>query len=383
MGQSDSSICGIGTKEKMSAGYDLTEKIIPQQQAPLEDPAAFLRAIESTLQAQPFKPHPRFTSGHAQTFAAYYWPRHSFLKRLHSTDEPRIFEVEPGVRLLAHCRWQKDRLSHPTMLLIHGLEGSNTSVYMLGTSEKAYNAGFNVVRLNLRNCGNTEHLTPTLYHAGLSSDMHTILRELIEQDGLSHLFVIGFSMGGNISLKLAGEEADQTPRELAGVCAVSPTIDLSSCVDAIERRSNRLYKYSFLRSMKNRIRRKRKLFPELYDTKGLSRIRRLRDFDERYTSAGGGFNNADEYYERASAFRVISHIKTPTLMIHAQDDPFVPFYPCQDPSITENPYIVFLAPEHGGHVGFVGADANGEDRFWMENRVVEFCKLVHKRLKDD
>lgn len=249
---------------------------------------------------------------------------------------------------------------------------------MLGTSEKAYNAGFNVVRLNLRNCGNTEHLTPTLYHAGLSSDLRAILRELIEQDNLSQIFVIGFSMGGNISLKLAGEEANQIPPELAGVCAVSPTIDLSSCVDAIEWRSNRLYKYSFLRSMKNRIRRKRKLFPELYDTKGLSRIRRLRDFDERYTSVGGGFNNAEEYYQHASSFRVIRQIKTPTLMIHAQDDPFVPFYPCRDPSITENPYIVFLAPEHGGHVGFVGADANGEDRFWMENRVVEFCKLVYR-----
>ncbi|MDT4897093.1 MAG: uncharacterized protein QOH25_2170 [Acidobacteriota bacterium] len=383
MVQSDSSICGIGTKEKMSAGYDLTEKIVREQQATLATPTAFLGEIARVLQAKPFKPHPRFTSGHAQTFAAYYWPRHSFLKRAHSTDEPRIFEVEPGVRLLAHCRWQKDRNTHPTMILIHGLEGSNISVYMLGTSEKAYHAGFNVVRLNLRNCGNTEHMTPTLYHAGLSGDLRTILRELIEQDGLSRIFVVGFSMGGNISLKLAGEEADLAPRELAGVCAVSPTIDLSSCVDAIERRSNRLYKYSFLRSMKNRIRRKQKLFPELYDTTGLSRIRSLRDFDERYTSAGGGFNNADEYYERASAFRVIRHIETPTLMIHAQDDPFVPFHPCLDPAITENPYIVFLAPEHGGHVGFIGADANGEDRFWMENRVVEFCKLIHQSLKDD
>jgi hypothetical protein len=378
MAQSDSSICGIGTEEKMSAEYDLTERIVRQQQAPLATQTAFLGEIAHRLQAKPFKPHQRFTGGHAQTFAAYYWPRHTLLKRAHSMDEPRLFEVEPGVRLLAHCRWQKDKLSHPTMILIHGLEGSNLSVYMLGTSEKAYRQGFNVVRLNLRNCGNTEHLTPTLYHAGLSSDVRIILRELIEQDNLSNIFITGFSMGGNICLKLAGEEADLAPRELAGVCAISPTIDLSSCVDAIERRSNRLYKYSFLRSMKNRIRRKQKLFPELYDTRNLSRIRRLRDFDERYTSVGGGFNNAEEYYESASAFRVIRHVKTPTLIIHAQDDPFVPFYPCRDPSITENPFIVFLAPEHGGHVGFVGADANGEDRFWMENRVVEFCKLTYE-----
>ncbi len=352
-----------------------------ERRVPLTQPAArltFLESVALELQAKPFTPHPRFRSGHAQTFAAYYWLR-GFMKRAHRLDEPRIFEVEPGVRMLAHCRWQKSRRSHPTMILIHGLEGSNTSIYMLGTAEKAYRAGFNVVRLNLRNCGDTEHMTPTLYHAGMSGDLRAILRELIEQDGLSDIFIIGFSMGGNMSLMLAGEETGDLPSELAGVCAVSPTIDLSSCVDAIEWRSNRLYKYSFLRSMKNRIRRKQKLFPELYNITGLSNIRRLRDFDERYTSAGAGFNSADEYYERASAMHVIRHIETPTLMIHAQDDPFVPFHPFRHPSIAENPYLILLAPEHGGHVGFIAADTKGEDRFWMENRVVEFCKLVQEQ----
>lgn len=358
----------------MRAGYDLREKIVFQPQAQPEASTAFLKEIALSLQARPFIPHPTFTSGHAQTFAAYYWPR-GFPKH---ANEARIFEVEPGVQVLAHCRWQKARLSHPTMLLVHGLEGASTSVYMLGTAEKAYRAGFNVVRLNLRNCGKTEHLTPTLYHAGLTSDLRAILRELIVQDGLSHIFVIGFSMGGNMSLMLAGEESDKAPPELSGVCAVSPTIDLSSCVDAIEWRTNWLYKWSFLRSMKKRVRRKRKLFPELYDTKGLSRIRRLRDFDERYTRISGGYSSVDDYYERASSLHLIRHIKTPALMIHAQDDPFVPFHPCRDPSIAENPYVILLAPEHGGHVGFIGADTSGEDRFWMENRVVEFCKLVHK-----
>lgn len=363
----------------MRTGINVAEKFSLQPQAATRLRPALLESIAHELQTRPFRTHPRFKSGHAQTFAAYYWPRHRHLKRVHKRDEPRIFEVEPGARLLAHCRWQKEAQSHPTMILIHGLEGSNTSVYMLGTSAKAFAAGFNVVRLNLRTCGNTEHLTPTLYHAGMSNDLRAVVRELSKQDGLSQFFVIGFSMGGNMSLMLAGEEADLPLRELAGVCAVSPTIDLRSCVEAIEWRSNRLYKYSFLRSMKNRIRRKQKLFPELYDTKGLYRIRRLRDFDERYTSFGGGYRNAEEYYERASALRFIRHIRKPTLMIHAQDDPFVPFQPFHDPSIAENPSLIFLAPENGGHVGFVSAETNGEDRFWMENRVVEFCKLVQKK----
>ena len=339
---------------------------------------AFLEEAASLLQIKPFTPHPKFTSGHAQTLAGYYWPR-GFLKRAHRSDEPRIFEVEPNVRLLAHCRWQQDSLQHPTLVLVHGLEGSDASVYMLGTAEKAFGAGFNVVRLNLRTCGNTEHLTPTLYNSALSGDLRAVLRELIETDGFSSVYLAGFSMGGNMCLLLAGEEARSVPKQLKGVCAVSPTIDLRSCAEAIERRDNWLYKQSFMRSMRKRVRRKRKIFPELYDTSALSRVRTIRDFDQHYTVVYGGFKSVDEYYQRASSLPLLSKIRTPTLMVHAQDDPFVPFYPFRHPSIAENPYLIFLSPEHGGHVGFVAADTDGEDRFWVENRVVEFCRFVQDK----
>ncbi len=339
---------------------------------------AFLEEAASLLQIKPFTPHPNFTSGHAQTLAGYCWPR-GLPKRARRKDEARIFEVEPDVRLLAHCRWQKDRLRHPTLVLVHGLEGSDTSVYMLGTDEKAFAAGFNVVRLNLRTCGNTEHLTPTLYNSALSGDLRAVLRELIEKDGFSSVFLAGFSMGGNMCLLFAGEDPRSVPKELKGVCAVSPTIDLNSCAEAIERRDNWLYKQSFIRSMRKRVRRKRKFFPQLYDTEALSSLRTIRDFDQHYTIVQGGYSSVDEYYERASALPILSKIRTPTLMIHAQDDPFVPFYPFKHPSIAENSYLIFLAPEHGGHVGFVGADTTGEDRFWVENRLVEFCRLVQDR----
>ena len=333
---------------------------------------AVLSKIAQQLKAKPFIPHPSFVGSHAQTFAAYYWPR-GFLKRAHRRDEPRIFEVEPGVRFLAHCRWQKDRVKHPTLILVHGLEGSSASVYMLGTAAKAFDAGFNVVRMNLRTCGKTEHLTPTLYHGGLTADLLFIIRELVERDHLSQIFLLGFSLGGNMSLMLAGEDPDRVPHELMGICAVSPTIELGPCSDAIERRENWHYKWSFMRSMRNRVRRKRKFFPDIYDTKGLRSIHTMRDFDARYTVADGGFENVDDYYERASSLRVIQHIRTPTLIIHAQDDPLVPFDAFRDPSILENPYIIFLLTERGGHVGFVGPDTQGEDRFWVENRAVEFC----------
>src|ERR1043165_3196064 len=339
----------------------------------------YLIEITRQLQSKPFDPHPQFLSGHAQTLAAYYWPR-GFLKLKHRQDEARLFEVEPGVRLLAHCRWQKDKLSHPTIFLVHGLEGANTSVYMLSTAEKAFSSGFNVVRLNLRTCGKTEHLTPTLYNSAMSGDLRAVVRELTTKDGLMSIYLIGFSMGGNMCLMMAGEDSNRAPRQMKGVCAISPTIDLSSCADAIEWRKNWLYKQSFIRSMRKRVKRKHKFFPELYSTEGLKRVRTIRDFDEQYTVVYGGYSSVEEYYERASSLHVLSEIRTPTLMIHAQDDPFVPFQPFCDPSITENPNVIFLAPEHGGHVGFVAADTEGEDRFWAENRAIEFCKLLHERL---
>ena len=175
-------------------------------------------------------------------------------------------------------------------------------------------------------------------------------------------------------LKLAGEDADSIPGELSGFCAVSPAIDLSSCAEAIRYRSNWVYEQMFLRSLRRRLRLKHELYPERYDTSDLHLVRTIRDFDERYTSHDGGFRDADDYYTRASALPLIKRITRPTLIIHAQDDPFIPFAPFRHSSILDNTNVVLLAPEHGGHVGFVADHLNQPDRFWAENQIVEFCQ---------
>jgi len=357
-------------------GRPITQGITQQVSSP-----SYLLEIARALESRPFRPHPLFTNGHAQTLAGYAWPRRALLRGPLPADQERTFEVEPGVRILGHCRWQSvDAKEQPTLLLLHGLEGSSASRYMLGTAEKAFRQGFNVVRLNLRNCGDTEHLTPTLYNSGLSGDIRTVILELIERDRLTKIFLAGFSMSGNIALKLAGEEAEAAPRELAGICAVSPSIDLSSCAEAINRRANWVYQQSFLRSLRRRIRNKQKLYPELYDTSDLHLVRTIRDFDERYTAVDGGYRDADDYYSCASALPLIGHIRVPSLIIHAQDDPFIPFEPLAQASVVDNPCVIVLAPPHGGHVGFVAADTEMEDRFWAENRVVEFFRLVNEQL---
>jgi len=342
-----------------------------------------LQNIKRALEHKPFKPHHLFANNHAQTIASHLLPRR-FDRRILQGDEARFFDVAEGVRLLAHCRWQKQRKAHPTMLLSHGLEGSSASHYMIGTATKAYEAGFNTVRLNLRNCGDTEHLTETLYNSGLSADIASVTRELIERDGLTSIFLTGFSLSGNIVLKFAGEQSDEMPPEIHGVCAISPSLDLSACADAIELGANRIYQHRFMKSLRRRLRRKGELYPQLYDTGDLRTLRTIRQFDERFTARDGGYLNAADYYARASALPLIRFIKTPTLIIHAQDDPFIPFHSFRDQSIANNPHVILLTPRRGGHVGFLSARTpDKEDRYWAESRAVEFCRLVEEDLCQD
>ncbi len=364
----------------MSTGIETFQKRTVPGVGATEKAQGLLASIARTLAEKPFVPHPLFTGGHAQTLAGYVWPRRSKLKE-QARDETRLFEVEPDVHILAHCRWQQEKEKHPTMLLLHGLEGSAESVYILGTAAKAQRAGYNVVRLNLRTCGNTEHLSPTIYHSGMTGDILFVIRELVERDRLREIYLVGFSMSGNMALRLAGEENAELPSELQALCAVSPSVDLVAAAETIARRSNWIYQQSFMRSLRSRIRRKKRLFPELYDIEGLRRVRTMRQFDERFTARYGGYRDAEDYYVRTSSIGVIPNIDRPTLIIHAQDDPFIPFEPLRHRSVADNPYVILLAPESGGHVGFVAAEAEREDRFWAENRIVEFCQLLRERFR--
>ncbi len=348
---------------------------------------AMIERVRGAILSRTFTPHRFWRGGHRQTVAAYLARRRKALESAHAADETRLFQTESDSQVLAHCRWQKSPANHPTLILVHGLEGSSISVYMLGTSFKAYAAGFNVVRLNMRNCGATEHLTPTLYDSGMTGDLRFVIDNFIKHENLSRIFIAGFSMGGNVVLKLAGELGRDAPDELAGCCAVSPSLDLTACAAAIEHPSNRIYQSRFVGSLHNRMRRKHELFPQVYDINNLKIVRTVRDFDERFTAPHGGYKTADDYYEQASALRVASRIQIPTLIITAQDDPFVPYKSFTDCAITDNAHIILHAPTHGGHVGFLAdkPEANGSvtsDRFWAEHRIVEFCTLVNNVRRD-
>jgi predicted alpha/beta-fold hydrolase len=309
-------------------------------------------------------------NAHAMTLAGALLPRRTpELRRA----EDRLFEVEPGTKLLARCNWQREPRRSPTLALVHGLEGSSESTYMRGLAALALAGGFNVLRINQRNCGGTERLTATLYNSGLSGDFRAVLFELIERDRLPQIFFAGYSMGGNLILKMAGELGAAAPRPLRGVCGVCPTLDLAACVDAIARPGNRIYQWHFVRDLKSRMRRKAKLFPGQFALNGMGRVRTVREFDEAITAPHCGYRDAADYYQRASALRTARQIAVPTLILTSKDDPVVPFASFERPEIAGNPRIQVVATEHGGHCSFI-SQSPGPERYWAEARILEFCK---------
>ncbi len=327
--------------------------------------------IESVKDFVPLK---ALRNADLMTIAAAFW-RRSFPRLPRAI--PRLFEVEPGTQVRGECHWQENPREHPTLLLVHGLEGSSESGYMRGTGERAYAAGFNVVRMNQRNCGGTENLTPTLYHSGRSADFLAVMLELIERDSLPEIFAAGFSMGGNLVLKMAGESGNSVPQQVRGFAAVAPCFDLAACADALGEARNFIYNRHFVRRLKGRMRYKARLFPEIYSANGSMRalggVRTVRDFDDAITAPFCGFASADDYYARSSAMHVLGAIARPTLILTAQDDPFVPFSTFANQAMHENPNMALLAPQYGGHCGFISSEG-GAERFWSEARIVEFCR---------
>ena len=315
-----------------------------------------------------FKARRFFRGGHLQTLAGFFLLRKSGLLK----SEERLIEVAPGVKILCHCHWQEDRGKALTVVVVHGLEGSTESGYVIGIAQKGLAAGMNVVRVNQRNCGGTDHLAPTLYNSSLSSDIAAVSRHLVE-DGVSRFALVGFSMGGNLVLKTAGEWGRHGPREFRAVAAVCPAMDLAASADALHLPGNRLYEAYFMRKLRARFRNKAKLFPGQFDPTRLRGLRSLRDFDDKITAYYCGFEGAVDYYARAAASNVVDQISVPGLILHAANDPFVRLIPETREKIAANPNLTFVEEADGGHCSFI-ADANGYDGRWAEQQVIEFLR---------
>jgi hypothetical protein len=350
----------------------------------------------SLARVEEFFPRRFLRNGHLQTLIGNFKPRQyvlpepqsHFIEVNHGKGSPsesktsslradQVEQAQAEVRargasyVLCHCHWQADASKCPTVLLLHGLEGSSRSQYMLGNATRAWAAGCNIVRMNMRNCGGTENLSPTLYHSGLSGDVAAVMRTLASEKGLGAFALVGYSMGGNLVLKLAGELGENRPAYLKAVVGVSPAMDLGASADALHNPSNRVYEWKFLIGLRRRFRRKAELFPEIYSTVGLERIATLRQFDDQITARYSGFTGADDYYYRASSTRAASQVSLPTLILHALDDPFIRMLPSTRDVLLANPRIRLIETRHGGHCAFLAA-ADGYDGYWAEKVLLDF-----------
>lgn len=335
---------------------------------------------------QPFVPRRFLSNGHLQTIVGNFLPRTNGLPK----PIAELVEVCPArgaqisTQVLCLCHWQpaEVRSQRPTAIIVHGLEGSADSQYVVGNANKLWRAGANIIRMNMRNCGGRNYemarLTPSLYHSGLSGDVGAVMRHFLTRERLESIALVGYSMGGNLVLKLAGELGADAPPQLHSVIGVSPAIDLGPSATALHRPENRLYERRFLRALLKRFRHKVRLFPRVYDPRRATGISSLRDFDDRITALYSGFASAEDYYCRAAAARVVDRIAVPALIIQSLDDPFVTITPETMASIAANPNITLVQTEHGGHCAFLSPrqPTTGDDGYWAEATLLHFV-LAH------
>jgi predicted alpha/beta-fold hydrolase len=305
---------------------------------------------------------PLFRNPHIQTIAAHFWPRDG--DERHFPVSARLYRTEPDVEVLLLSQHPKEPPAGE-VVIVHGLEGSGEAGYVRGLSAAALGAGFAVHRFHMRTCGGTEHLCRTLYHAGLTSDLASVLRQL-RADGSAPLYLVGFSLGGNVVLKLAGELESEAPRLICAVCAISPPLDLAACVRRMGQRENRIYERRFAKRM-----RKRLAATGRYRRAELAGLGSVFEIDDRITAPSFGFGDAATYYRTQSAAGYLNRIRVPALIVHAKDDPLVPIESCLSASACGNPCIEHRVTAHGGHLGFLGRKPH---RFWLDEAIMEWVQ---------
>jgi predicted alpha/beta-fold hydrolase len=301
---------------------------------------------------------PLFRNPHLQTIAAHFWPRPAD----HAPLQRRYFQTEPDVQVLVESQ-APDSAPKGEIVMVHGLEGSGQAGYIRSLSALALASGFAAHRFHMRTCGGTEHLCNTLYHAGLTSDLLTVLRQL-HAEGYAPVFLVGFSLGGNVVLKLAGELADAAPELIQGICAASTPLDLGACARRISQPDNSVYERRFVGKMRERL-----CATGRYAPSDFQDLHSVEAIDDRITAPSFGFGNAANYYRTQSSIAFLDRIRVPVLLIQSKDDTFVPFEIFRAEAVRANPRIELVATEWGGHLGFIG---RGAHRFWLDQTIMNW-----------
>jgi predicted alpha/beta-fold hydrolase len=260
----------------------------------------------------------------------------------------------------------------PSLVIIsHGLEGNTQRAYVRGMARAFHDAGIDVLAWNFRSCGEEMNHTKIFYHSGASGDLAEVITHAISLNAYARIFLIGFSLGGNLTLKYLGERGDLIPPQVKKAVVFSVPMDLTTGSTRISEPANWIYEQRFLRSLKKKIITKAAVQPDLA-TDELNNIKTLGEFDNRYTAPLHGFKDASEYYSVNSANRFVTNSKIPTLIINAKNDPFLSpeCYPVD--LLKDHPLVTLEIPLRGGHVGFTLFNSNG--LYWSELRALEFIQ---------
>jgi hypothetical protein len=312
---------------------------------------------DSTYKCPPF-----LSNGHLQTC----FP--GLIRRLSMVDYQREQIDTPDGDFL-HLDWARTGSSR-LAVIAHGLEGNSKRHYVLGMVQALTKRGWDAVAWNARGCGGEPNRMLRFTHSGATEDLQTVISHVALASGYSHIALIGFSLGGNLTLKYLGERGLQLDSRIKAAVTLSVPCDLQSSSIQLARPINRLYMRHFLTSLHGKIRAMMTLMPGKIDDRGYERLRTFKDFDDRYTAPIHGFQDAEDYWQKCSCKPFLRHIQVPTLLVNARNDPFLadPCYPSAE--ATENRHLYLEMPASGGHVGFIGFNTDGE--YWSETRAVAF-----------
>lgn len=327
----------------------------------------FERVLQK-LKLNRFRPFPMMRGGFLQTIYGAYWP---CLKAPKSDKLHTVILPDGDAVTLVENRPKNWRFGKRIILLAHGVCGSHESPYMERMARRLFYSGHLVLRMNYRTVGPGFGLSQKCYHGGLSDDTRAVLHWIAREFPGSPVTQIGFSLGGNISLKMAGEDGSRPTGPLDSVVAVSPPVDLKAAIKKMGRPENKLFEKMFLNYLKNDVERLHKKFPHLGPYKFPAELT-VQMFDELYTAPRWSYPTADHYYQESSSFQYLPEIQVPTFILCSIDDPVVDASRLLEAPVNKN--IDMLLTEHGGHVGFLGWGTRWDEIRWSDQAVAHWIE---------
>ncbi len=312
------------------------------------------------VESNSYNPPIWLRNSHINTIYPYYFRKKNHLpykrERFYTPDDD-FFDVD----------WLISGNKKRLCILLHGLEGSSGSQYIWGNAKTLSNHEFNIAAINFRSCSGEINRQPTMYHSGFTRDLHYFIQTI--ESKFDEIFICGFSLGGNVVMKYAGDGVYSLSSKIKAVAGVSVPCDLRAGSIKIMEAKNHFYEKKFLVTLLDKVKIKHQLHPDIIDIRWLNKVKTLWDFDDRFTSSLHGFANAEDYYQKCNSKQFLVQIKKPTLIINAKDDTFLAesSFPYDEAIANDNLFL--MTPKYGGHVGFT---TFGVDSYWNETNVLNF-----------